>query len=76
MRPVKRIDVILERLYQLECDLSMLAASPHPMDSREMARNLADRVQSIRTQCMTLRVAHIDHARGEITFDVEPMEDS
>jgi len=76
MKPVKRLDVIMERLYQLECDLSMLAASPQPMDSRELANSIANRVASIREQCMTLRVAHIDHAKGEITFDVEPMEES
>jgi hypothetical protein len=72
---VKRIDVILERLYQLECDLSMLAHSPEPIDSREMARNLADRVQAIREQRSTLRVADVDHVKREITFDVEPLEE-
>ena len=72
---MKRIDVILERLYQLECDLSMLAHSPEPIDSREMARNLADRVQAIREQRTALRVADVDHVKREITFDVEPLEE-
>lgn len=73
---MKRLDLILERLYELECDLSMLAHSPEPLDSREMARNLADRVQRIREERSTLVVTKVDRVAREITLDVEPMEES